>query len=123
MELFKSGNPVLSEKKFENTIDRYNNDVMTKGGTMNKFGLMMILVVASAGFVWKAAAEGKNVMPWMIGGAIGGFIIAIVLMFKPKLAGILAPIYALLEGAFVGGISAYYNNAFAAYAPNIVTQA
>jgi len=123
MELFKSGNPVLSEKRFEKTVGSFDNNVMTKTGTMNKFGLMMILVLAAASFTWKAAAEGKNVMPWMLAGAIGGFIVALILMFKPALAAILAPIYALLQGVFVGGISAYYNNAFNAYAPNIVMQA
>jgi uncharacterized YccA/Bax inhibitor family protein len=123
MDLFKSGNPVLSEKRFEKTVDRLDHDVMTKTGTMNKFGLMMILVLAAASFTWKAAAEGKNVMPWMLAGAIGGFVVALILMFKPTLGAILAPIYALLEGVFVGGISAYYNNAFNAYAPNIVMQA
>ena len=123
MELFKSGNPVLSEKKFEKTVDRYDTNVMTQNGTLNKFGLMMILVLAAASFTWKAAEEGKNIMPWMIGGAIGGLIIAIALAFKPQWSPILAPVYALLEGAFVGGISAYYNNAFSAYAPNIVMQA
>ncbi|MHA4843330.1 Bax inhibitor-1/YccA family protein [Flavitalea antarctica] len=123
MEIFKSGNPVLSEKRFEKTVDRSNNDVMTQSGTLNKFGLMMLLLIASASFTWKAAAEGKNVMPWMIGGAIGGLIVIIILAFKPRISGILAPVYALLEGVFVGGISAYYNNAFDAYAPNIVMQA
>jgi uncharacterized YccA/Bax inhibitor family protein len=123
MELFKSGNPVLGEKKFEKTVDRFDNNVMTQSGTLNKFGLMMLLLMAAASFTWKAAGEGKNVMPWMIGGAIGGFIIILILSFKPRLSAILAPIYALLEGVFVGAISAYYNNAFNAYAPNIVMQA
>jgi len=123
MELFKSGNPVLSEKKFERTVDRYDNNVMTQSGTLNKFGLMMILLLAAASFTWKAAAEGKNIMPWMIGGAIAGFIVILVLAFKPQWSAILAPVYALLEGTFVGGISAYYNNAFSAYAPNIIMQA
>ncbi len=123
MELFKSGNPVLSEKKFEGSINRADSDVMTQRGTLNKFGIMMILLLASASFVWKAAAEGKNIMPWMIAGAIGGLVIVIVLAFKPTFAAFLAPVYALLEGAFVGGISAYYANAFNAYAPNIVMQA
>jgi uncharacterized YccA/Bax inhibitor family protein len=123
MELFKSGNPVLGEKKFEKTVDRSDNNVMTQSGTLNKFGLMMLLLMAAASFTWKAAGEGKNVIPWMIGGAIGGFIIILILSFKPRLSAILAPIYALLEGVFVGAISAYYNNAFDAYAPNIVMQA
>src|SRR6478752_2994368 len=122
MELFKSGNPVLGEKKFEKTVDRLDNNVMTQSGTLNKFGLMMLLLMAAASFTWKAAGEGKNVIPWMIGGAIGGFIVILIITFKPRLSAILAPIYALLEGVFVGAISAYYSNAFDAYAPNIVMQ-
>jgi uncharacterized YccA/Bax inhibitor family protein len=123
MELFKSGNPVLAEKKFEQTVNPSNNDVMTQSGTVNKFALMMILVLAAASFTWKAAAEGKDIMSWMLIGAIGGFVLVLIMAFKPQFSYILGPIYALLEGAFVGGISAYYNNAFAAYAPNIVMQA
>lgn len=123
MEAFKSGNPVLTEKKFEKSIDRYDGNLMTQSGTLNKFGLMMILLMASAGFVWKAFAEGKDVFPWIIAGALGGLVVAIVMSFKPQWGSILAPVYALLEGAFVGGVSAVYNNAFDAYAPNIVMQA
>lgn len=124
MALLKSGNPTLSEKRFEKTMQGYSDgSTMTKSGTLNKFGLMMLLVIASASFTWKAAAEGKDVMPWMLGGAIGGLIVVIALSFRPQWSPIGAPIYALLTGAFVGGISAYYNNAFAEIAPNIIMQA
>ena len=83
----------------------------------------MILVLGSASFTWKAAADGVDVMPWIIGSAIGGLIIALVLAFKPIWASFLAPVYALVEGVFVGGISAFYNDAFSQIAPNIVMQA
>lgn len=124
MALFKSGNPTLSEKNFEKTIYSTGDaGVMTEKGTLNKFGLLMILVLGSASFTWKAAADGVNVMPWIIGSAIGGLIIALVLAFKPIWASFLAPVYALVEGVFVGGISAFYNDAFSQIAPNIVMQA
>lgn len=123
MELFKSGNPVLSEKRFQKTIGGADREVMTQSGTLNKFGMMMLLLLASASFTWKAAAEGKNILPWLITGAIGGLVIVIALAFKPGWSAILAPIYALLQGLFVGGISSYYSDAFSAYAPNIIMQA
>jgi len=124
MAFLKSGNPTLSEKNFEKTIHTTGDaGVMTEKGTLNKFGLLMILVLGSASFTWKAAAEGVNIMPWIIGSAIGGLIIALVLAFKPIWASFLAPVYALIEGVFVGGISAYYNDAFSQIAPNIVMQA
>jgi uncharacterized YccA/Bax inhibitor family protein len=123
MALFKSGNPALSEKVFNRSVEWQQADAMTEKGTLNKFGLMMILLFATAGLTWKAAADGVNVFPWIIGSAIVGLVIAIVLAFKHTWAAFLAPIYALVEGVFVGGISAYYNYAFEKMAPGIVMQA
>jgi len=48
----------------------------------------------------------------MRGGAIGGLVVCIALVFKKEWAYFLAPIYALLEGLFVGGISAMYGAIF-----------
>jgi uncharacterized YccA/Bax inhibitor family protein len=125
MALFKSGNPTLSEKSFEKTlpIQFGAEGTMTERGTLNKFGIMLLLLLASASFTWKAAAEGQNVMPWIFAGAIGGFIIALIIIFRPQTGSYLAPIYALAQGIFLGGISAFYNDAFSKVAPNIVMQA
>jgi uncharacterized YccA/Bax inhibitor family protein len=123
MALFKSGNPVLNDNTFNRTIELQQTELMTVKGTLNKFGLMMILLFASASFTWKAAAEGKEIFGWMIGSLIVGFIVALVINFKKPWAPFLAPIYALVEGVFLGGISAYYNNAFEKIAPGIVMQA
>lgn len=82
-----------------------------------------ILVLASASFTWKAASESVNVMPWVIGSMIVGVIIVIALAFKPIWASFLSPVYALVQGVVVGGISAYYNDAFSRIAPNLVMQA
>ena len=123
MALFKSGNPTLNEKMFEKTIQVGEVDTMTERGTLNKFGFLMIMVIASASFTWSAFAQGKDVFGWVIGAAIVGFILALVICFKPKWSGYLAPAYGLVEGVFVGGISAYYNYAFAEQAPGIVMQA
>ena len=84
---------------------------------------MLILLVAAASFTWKAAAEGKNVIGWAIGGAIIGLILVFIISFKPQFSSFLAPIYALAEGVFLGAISAFYNDAFAEKAPGIVMQA
>lgn len=123
MALFKSGNPALNEKMFQKSLSISGGEVMTESGTMNKFGILMLLLMAAASFTWKAAFEGKNVIPWMMAGAIVGLIIAIVLAFRPQYAAYLAPVYALAEGFFVGAISAYFSNAFADTAPGIVMQA
>ncbi len=112
MEVLKSGNPALSGKIFQQSIVINQSDVMTERGTLNKFFIMFLLVIATASYTWKAFGEGANVTPWLLVGGIGGFITAIVLSFKPVWAAYLAPVYALFEGLFIGGISAMYNFAF-----------
>ena len=123
MALFKSGNPTLNEKMFSGSISLPQSETMTERGTLYKFGMMMLLLLAAASFTWKAAADGKNIVPWMIGAAILGLVLVFIIVFKKQWASFLAPVYALAQGVFVGGISAYYNNAFEKIAPGIVMQA
>jgi uncharacterized YccA/Bax inhibitor family protein len=126
MALFQSGNPALSEKKFRDTVLDdvvHNSNTMTVRGTLNKFGIMFLLLMSTAFYAWKEFAEGGNVQAlWMIG-AIGGLVVAIVLAFKQEWAPFLAPAYALLEGLFVGAVSASYDYIFADKAPYIIIQA
>src|SRR6516165_546599 len=123
MAILKSGNPALNEKAFEDTIVIPGSDSMTARGTLNKFFFLFLMVMASASFTWKAFYSGKDVFPWMIGAAIGGLVLAFAMAFKKTWSPYLAPAYGLLEGVFVGGISAVYNNAFEKTAPGIIMQA
>ena len=112
MALFKSGNPAFSEKTFQQSIVVDQSQVMTERGTLNKFFLLFLLVMGTASLTWNAFSQGKDITVWLWGGLIGGFIIAMILIFKPIWATFLAPVYALFEGAFIGGVSATYNYAF-----------
>lgn len=126
MALFKSGNPALSENRFKDTVldDVVTHEnAMTVKGTLNKFGFLFLMVMGSAYYSWKEFAGGGNVMPLIMIGAFGGLGVALVLIFKKEWSPYLAPAYALLEGLFVGAISAQYNYAFAAKAPNIIFNA
>lgn len=126
MSLFKSGNPTLSENKFRDTVLAdviTHENAMTVKGTLNKFGFLFLMVLGTSFYSWKEFAEGGNVAPLIWTGAIGGLILAIVLVFKKEWSPYLAPAYALLEGLFIGAISAMYNSAFAEKAPNIVINA
>mgnify|MGYP000891447911 FL=1 len=126
MELFKSGNPTLSEKRFKDTVLAdvvTHENSMTIRGTLQKFGFLFLMVMGTSFYSWKQFAGGANVMPLIYTGVFGGLVVAIVIMFKKEWSPYLAPAYALLEGLFVGAISAYYNFAFADKAPNIVINA
>jgi len=126
MALFKSGNPALSENRFKDTVlDSVvtHENAMTVKGTLHKFGFLFLMVMGTAFYSWKEFSEGGNVIPLIYGGAFGGLGVAIVLVFKKQWAPYLAPLYALLEGLFVGAISAQYNAAFAEKAPNLIVNA
>lgn len=127
MSTFNSGNPTLAEKIFDKSLNETSNafGVMTVRGTMNKFGFMLLMVMGAAMYIWsifKPETQG-TATALMLGGAIGGFVLALVMMFKPNWAGYIAPGYAILEGFFIGGISAYFNAIFAAKYPNLILHA
>lgn len=122
----KMANPVLSEKVFQKESAISQSSTMTVGGTAIKSLVLVLMVLAGASYTWKVFNEALNpasVTPWMWGGAIGGFITAIIISFKPNLAQYLAPIYAVLQGLFLGAISAMFNSAFEMTAPGIVMNA
>lgn len=126
MALFQSSNPALSEKKFTSTVIADVLDVenaMTVKGALQKFGFLLIMVLGTAFYSWKQFAEGGAVTGMMWTGMIGGAVVALVIIFKQEWSAYLAPVYALLQGLFLGAISAMYNEAFAERAPNLVINA
>ena len=119
--LGRSGNPALSANTFKNE-GVAAGQVMTLQGTVNKTGILLALLILTASYTWNIFFQSGNpgsVMPLAMGGALVGFILALVTMFKRQWAGITAPLYAVAEGLFLGGISAI----FEAQYPGIVIQA
>lgn len=128
MSIFRSSNPTLSEKIFNRSLsaEQELSGTMTVRGAINKFGFLLVMVLAGATFTWyryEQTIDREGVMPYIFGGLIGGFILAMVITFKPKWSGFLAPAYGLLEGLFLGGISVMVNEAFKEKYPGIVMQA
>lgn len=127
MAMFKSSNPTLTAKIFDKSLHENASafGVMSIRGTMNKFGFLLLMVMASAMYVWNVYAEGNlsTATTLMLAGAIGGFVLALVMMFKPTWAGYISPAYGILEGLFIGGISAFFNAMFQKSYPNIVLHA
>ncbi|HEX6914341.1 MAG TPA: Bax inhibitor-1/YccA family protein [Chitinophagaceae bacterium] len=128
MSIFKSGNPTLSEKIFTRSLnaEQEMNGTMSVRGTINKFGFMLIMVLAGATYTWylyENSVNQLNVIPYLWGGLIGGFITALIIIFKPAWSPYLAPAYGILEGLFLGAISVIVNDAFRESHPGIVMQA
>jgi len=127
MAIFKSGNPTLTEKMFDKSHEMAagNMGTMTVRGAINKFGFMMLMLIAGAAYNWNLYEQLKQdtmtTLMWV--GIIGGLISALAITFKPNWAPVLAPLYALLEGLFIGAISAIMNAAFAESYPGLIMQA
>ncbi|GAA4318156.1 Bax inhibitor-1/YccA family protein [Flaviaesturariibacter amylovorans] len=128
MSLFKSGNPALNEETFdENSFSQDLESLqvarMTVRGAAGKFGAMMLMLMAAATFSWVRIAESDSARTWIIGSAIGGFVLALIIMFKKEWAQYLALGYAMLEGFFLGAVSALLNAAYAERFPGLASQA
>jgi uncharacterized YccA/Bax inhibitor family protein len=111
MAIFKSSNPLLQEKRFEGTVLEGVSvgEEMTLKGTMNKFGVLIMLMLGSTLFAWSQFYKGSDPKPLMMIGVFGGLVVALIMAFKMNWGAVLAPIYAILEGLFVGSVSAIYN--------------
>ena len=117
MPLMKTSNPALNENTFRGvpgaTYGGWSGaaDRMTLNGTVNKTGILLLLAMASACWTWYLFLGTHSmaaVSPLMMLGFIGGFILAMVTIFKPMWAAVTAPFYALAEGLALGGISAVF---------------
>lgn len=105
----KSGNPVLVGDAFRG-LPR-TAEPMTVGGTVNRTAMLLALLLISAGWTWGqfwTTHDPAAVTPYMWGGILGGLVAAFVTVFKKNWAPVTAPIYALLEGLAIGGISAVF---------------
>ena len=112
--MIKSGNPALNKKTFEN-LRTSSDGVMTLDGAVNKTAISMGILLLAAYYTYSNA-----IMDYILIGFIGGFIVAIVTIFKKEWSPTTVPIYAVLEGLALGGVSKMYADAFE---PGIVPQA
>ncbi|RAJ07003.1 putative YccA/Bax inhibitor family protein [Chitinophaga skermanii] len=119
MDLFKSNNPVLKESTFEQAGQLDATERMTVNGVIGKLAFLLALLVAAAVYSWGQGIKGTSLMPFILGGAIGGFVLALIITRKIEWAPYLVPAYALAEGLFLGAISMYYEMRF----PGLVIQA
>lgn len=111
----RTGNPMLNERTFGG-LPRMGIGVegMTLKGTIDKSFLLLIVLMAAALWPWSQLAGGdvQAVSSTALVGAFGGFILAMIVSFKPTTAPYLAVPYAALEGLFLGGISAVFEQRY-----------
>ncbi len=92
--------------------------LMRMGGVVTATSILLIVVIATGWFGWNAVKvvtgtdfAGREVVrsttipPWIIGAWIAGFVLALVTIFKPKVARVTGVLYAAAEGLLLGAIS------------------
>lgn len=113
-------NPIL-RNSFNDRAITLQGQPMTISGVMNKLGFLAILMTLSGAATWYQFSIGNidKVNILMYGGMIIGFILALVASFVRKSAPYVVPLYAFAEGAFLAGLSCFFETMF----PGIVVKA
>jgi len=130
--MLRSSNPAFNANVLSRAQGYSTGEVMTVQGTVNKSFVLLGLLLITASWVWgkvvqpapmfeDAAAQQtvSNVSGFLMFGLFGGLIAGMVTIFKPQIARITAPVYALCEGLIIGGLSAIFEMSY----PGIVMQA
>lgn len=102
----------------------YIAEPMTVNGAINKTFILFGCLLLSAMYTWNLLVNGftDKALGLCFGGAIVGFILALVLSFSnARGAKFLAPAYAVAEGFFVGGISALFEASYSGIVFQAVT--
>ncbi|RMD87091.1 MAG: Bax inhibitor-1/YccA family protein [Candidatus Dadabacteria bacterium] len=113
----RTANPALNDKVFGRYAPRAigASEVMTLDGTVNKALLSACITMGAAWWSFANPPMASMALPL----ALIAFVVGIVLSFKKEWASVLTPVYALLEGLFLGSISLMFESIY----PGIVFQA
>jgi len=134
----RTSNPALNDDVFREAAGEFSqSQTMTLEGTVMKTGVLLCLLVIGAGYTWaqthalapaltaEAADQAarlpipSNAFTYTIIGSLGGFVLSLITIMKPRVSPYSAPLYAILEGLAMGGISTIFEYKF----PGIVLEA
>ena len=88
-----------------------SSEVMSVSGAARAALVLLALIVGSGTWAWISLPE-SSYGPVMIGSILTALVFGLITTFKPKVARVTAPIYALLEGVALGTISKLYETAY-----------
>lgn len=119
----RTGNPTLNSRTFAGFEPlTAAKDTMSVSGTVNKVAILLAITLISATWMWILSyglASIEAVFPFLLIGSVAGLAVGIVTTYKKDWASATAPIYAILEGFVLGGLSVILEARF----PGIVIQA
>jgi len=124
----KTSNPVLNRSTFGKTdLTSLSQGSMTLEGTVNKSALLFGLLLLGAIFTWSRFFSNSNnlgvttglYLQFAMSSGILGFAVGMLTSFKKDWSPVTAPIYAILQGVFIGAISSIFEMRY----PGLVIQA
>ncbi len=110
----RSGNPALKEGIFSRLERREGDGVMTLAGAVNRSAVLLVLLACGFALTFGPTLNGRGgpSLGLLLPALIGGFALSMVIIFKPRTAPYLSPVYAFAEGLVLGWISAVYEGQF-----------
>ncbi len=106
--MYRSGNPALSDATFEKSSYKEANwweeesNLMSIEGVAEKTGILLLITASTAMMTAFSMPEAFSLI---LIGALGGFILALIVIFSGSMNPILICSYAALEGLVLGGIT------------------
>lgn len=108
----RTKNPALGSRTFTEFTDLGDTTrTMSIQGTVNKTVLMLLLIMISTSWTWNkviGSASSGDIRYWMWSGILGSVAVALATIFNKRLAPVTAPIYSLVQGLFLGAVSAKF---------------
>ena len=109
--MYRSRNPALNDSTFEKSAykgaqwwEDYESNMMTIEGVAEKTGLLLLITTTTA---LATAFSMPESSPLIVLGGIGGFILAMMIIFSGSKHPALICAYAALEGLVIGGLTWY----------------
>ena len=109
--MYRSRNPALNDSTFEKSAykgapwwEDYESNMMTIEGVAEKTGLLLLITTTTA---LATAFSMPESSPLIVLGGIGGFILAMMIIFSGSKNPALICAYAALEGLVIGGLTWY----------------
>jgi uncharacterized YccA/Bax inhibitor family protein len=106
----RSGNPALKAGIFSRAERREGDGTMTLAGTVNKTGLLLLFLAGGFALTYAPTLNAVE-NPWiglLLPIVLVNFVLALVIIFKPRTAPFLSPLYAFAEGLVLGCLSALF---------------
>jgi len=109
---FRSRNPALNYKTFRNMPRAKAREAMTVTGVVSKTTFALIILSISAVITWNVIEDSPNLRYLVSVGFIAGLAVAYLTYWRRDWAMFTLPIYSILKGMALGGLSLYFERRY-----------